>query len=313
LNLGTPGLANSRTLAHPGPAITEVSHLPVLPAASQTVAVSARASSPDALTNLVLKYRLDPSPSYTSVVMVDTGTNGDSFSGDGLYTGRIPGQASGQLVAFYIEAVDSVGVTNRFPFNAPARECLVRFGESQPAGTLGTYRLWLTKTNQDLWTSREKLSNEPLDCTFVYGSQRAIYNAGALYSGSAHTSQAYYNSPTNNICGYKVEFPSDDRFLGATDCVLDWPIRDRTGQREQLGYWMASQLGLQFHHRRFVHLVVNGMAESGRPLPDSDGTKIYEDVQQPGGDTVDQWFPTNTDGHLYKFDIWIERSPITRA
>src|SRR5262249_5897619 len=68
-NLGTPGARNSRTpvTANGGPAIFNVSHSPVLPAASQTVTVRAQVHDPSGIAALVLKYRVDPSTNFISV------------------------------------------------------------------------------------------------------------------------------------------------------------------------------------------------------------------------------------------------------
>ena len=38
--------------------------------------------------------------------MVDNGTGGDAVAGDGLYSATIPGQSSGALVAFHVQATD---------------------------------------------------------------------------------------------------------------------------------------------------------------------------------------------------------------
>ena len=43
-NLGTPGLPNSRRVDNAGPAIYDVTHLPALPRANQTVTVTCRVS-----------------------------------------------------------------------------------------------------------------------------------------------------------------------------------------------------------------------------------------------------------------------------
>ena len=79
----------------------------------------------------------------------------------------------------------------QFPSDAPARECLVRVGETQPAGAFGTYRLWMTAATLNTWATRAPMSNEDLDTAFVFGTNRVIYNAGAHYSGSSSTAQGY--------------------------------------------------------------------------------------------------------------------------
>src|SRR5262249_4664167 len=57
-HLGTPGARNSQARANAGPAITDVTHAPVLPAANQAVTVAARVHDPDGLSSLFLKYRV---------------------------------------------------------------------------------------------------------------------------------------------------------------------------------------------------------------------------------------------------------------
>src|SRR5262245_13092915 len=164
-NLGTPGARNSRFASNAPPAIYAVQHSPVLPAAGQAFVVIASVHDSDGVTSLQLKYRLDPSGTYSTLNMLDNGAGGDAVPGDGVFTATIPGQASGTLVAFYVTATDgfSPAATATFPNDAPARECLVRVGETQPAGNFPVYRLWFTQATQATWTSRNKLNNTPLD------------------------------------------------------------------------------------------------------------------------------------------------------
>jgi hypothetical protein len=53
----------------------------------------------------------------TTVPLVDDGTSGDSQSGDGIYSGRIPAALfdAGQMVRWYITATDTAGRESRFP------------------------------------------------------------------------------------------------------------------------------------------------------------------------------------------------------
>ncbi len=106
---GSPGGVNSRYRNNAGPAITDVSHWPVLPAAGQGVTVAARIQDPDGLTQAVLKYRLDPSSNYVTAAMINRGA--------GLFSAVIPAQSAGTRVAFYVEARDAFtpGATSRFP------------------------------------------------------------------------------------------------------------------------------------------------------------------------------------------------------
>ena len=288
-NLGTPGAPNTQAAANGGPSSFNVTHSPVLPSAGQAVTVTAQVCDPDGLSSVLLKYRVDPSTNFTAVSM--------QHRGAGFYAGTIPAQAAGTTVAFYIQAADAAaaGATTRFPADAPGRECLVRFGETQPAGNLGTYRIWLSQANLDYWARRLPLDNGDVDATFVYGNSRVVYNAGALYSGSPFISPGY-NSPVGNLCGYVLHFPPDALMLNVTDFLLDWPIRDGTFVLEPIANWMADQLGLPYDHRRFVNLFVNGVQRGS----------IYYDSQQPGSDVVEEWFSDDTGGDLFKINDWFE-------
>ncbi|PYI83082.1 MAG: hypothetical protein DME26_15770, partial [Verrucomicrobia bacterium] len=289
---GTPGARNSRAVANVGPAIYNVSHTPVLPTSGQAVTVTASVDDPDGVSSVALNYRIDPAATPTSIPMV--------YNGAGFYSATIPGQVSGTRLAFSLTATDNnlISATATFPSDAPNRECLIRFGEASPSGIYGAYHLWITQATLNRWATREKNSNEPLDATFAYGNYRVVYNIGALYSGSPwHTPG--YSSPTGNMCDYVLNFPSDDRLLGAEDFVMASVGNlgsDDTGQREQTSFWIGYQLGTPYNYRRFVRMYVNGLQR---------GT-IFEDSQQPSADVVKEWFADNPGGDLHKIEDWFE-------
>lgn len=299
-NLGTPGARNSRAAANVGPAIYDVIHNPILPQASQPITVTARVNDPDVPLTMQLNYRVNSAVTFTSVTMNDSGNSGDAIANDGVFSGHIPGQATSAIIAFYVRASDGQNAETRFPNDAPARECYIRVGDAQPAGSLGAYRLWMPAATVSAWASRHELDNSPFDVTFVYGNERVIYNMKALYAGSPYIAPGY-SSPTGGLCGYTGEFPKDDLFLGVNDFVLDWPGRDNAAISEQISYWIADQAGLPNSHRRFIHLHVNGVTSNSRG-------SVYEDVQQPGSDMIEEWSADDTDGSFYKIERWFEFS-----
>jgi len=299
-NLGSPGLPNSRLMPNAGPAVYAVTHSPVLPAANQAVVVAARVVDPDGVGTVTLRYRFDPGATLTSVSMKDDGTGGDLIAGDGVYSATIPGQGAGVLIAFHLSATDgrATPASTLFPADAPVHECLVRFGDPEVFGNLGVYRIWMTQSNYNRWRDRERLSNEPQDCTFVYGRTRAIYNAGARYRGSPFTRNP--SSPLATGANFVWTLPDDDLFLGADELNIDSlePTgRDATALRELTSFTMADQLGLPFSYQRFIRPVINGTLT---PSP------VSTDSQQPNGDYTAMWFPEVEDGELFKVDDWFE-------
>jgi hypothetical protein len=298
-NPGTPGAVNSRYIANAPPAITGVQHSPVLPAANQPIVVTARVHDADGLSSVSLNYRLDPSGGYTTLAMKDDGTGGDAVAGDGIYSATIPGQASGTMLAFYVQATDmfAPAATSKFPSDAPARECLARVGEVQPTGNFPVYRMWMTTATLNTWNSRSKLDNSPLNVTFVLGNQRVIYNTEAIYAGSPYISPGYCGA-TCGRCGYGVTFPADDLFLGETDLVLDWPGghgHETTAMQEEMGYWIAERINVPFSHRYIIRLHVNGVTDDARQA-------VFEAVMQPAKGFVDEWMPDDTGGQFFKVD-----------
>lgn len=288
-NLGTPGRTNTAYVSQPVPHIAEVSHFPVLPRASERVRITARIVDRAGLDSVELRYHSDTTPTTVSALPM-------VHAGAGWYTAELPPLSGFQQ--FHVVAVNARGGTVRFPDDAPQRECNIRYGDPLQSGVLGQYRLWVSRANVSRWTSRQPLSNDALDTTFVYGSTRAIYNAGSYYSGSPYHAPSY-NSPTGNNCDYSVVLPSDDPFLGDTEINLLQPGNgggDGTGQSEQHAYWIAGQLGLPYCNRRPVLVWFNGVRRGS----------VYDDAQQPNGDFIRQWYPEDAEGDLRKIQLWFE-------
>ncbi len=292
-NLGTPGERNRMAQANIGPAITDVAHWPTMPAANQPVLVTARAFDPDGIATMLLNYRLDPSTNLMVLAMTNNGA--------GIFSAVIPAQPAAALAGFYVQAADklSPATGTTFPNDAPLRECLVRWGDpAAPANNyLGSYRFWISQANLDRWTSEEKMSNKPKDVTFLYGTNRVIYNAGAWFHGSPYHSPSY-NSPLANSCDYDMGFPSDEKLLGETDINLFRPGNgggDGTAQAEIQAYWFGGQFGVPFLYHRPVFVYANGQLRA-----------LYHDAQQPNGDFVEQWYPDDSEGELHKIQLGFE-------
>jgi hypothetical protein len=309
-NLGTPGMRNSRYVANAGPAIYEVKHSPPLPAASQPVVVSARFHNVNPLQPTLL-YRVDtgvnPTPAYISVPMLDNGTGGDAVAGDGIFSATIPAKPAGTVVAFLVSVLDSLGGTNLFPADIKSnagvpRECVVGFGDATPVGSFKHQHVFITQNWANRWAQGAPgVSHEMHDGTWVDGGGRIIYDWMGRYAGSPY--HQYQGSPITTLAGAHWDVPHDDTLYGVTSLdkqhvpgngVLD----DNTLQREQASFWMAHQIGLRGQNRRYYVYFVNG----NRHGP------LMEDAQTPDGDVINEYFPTDNDGYLYKNHAWFEGS-----
>jgi hypothetical protein len=319
-NLGTPGLANSRTVTNAGPAVFDVTHSPVLPQVGESVRVTARAHDPHGLNRLVLRYRPDGG-AYANVNMTDDGLGADAVAADGLFSATIPAQSAGAMIAFYIEAVDIFNVTNNFPANpntrvfpndAPGHEALIRWGEVQMPGSFATYHLWISAVVNTRWSTRDRLNNAQLDGTYVYNNYRVVYNAKPQYGGSPWHNGAMQGPVNPSVrVDYVMNLADEDRVLGATDFIFNNvgnpsgnDSSDTSGMAEQCSYEIFKGAGLVFNYRRYMHLFVNGNQRS--ISGNIAGNFIMEDSQQPNGDMIEQWFPDDSEGQLYKIEDWFE-------
>ena len=291
-NLGTPGRPNSRRLENAGPAIAEVRHVPVLPASGEPVVVTAQVADPDGVSAVRLVGRLDGGSTTLNLVLRDDGTGGDAFPGDGIYTVTLPGRTAGTLAAFRIEATDGAGApaTTRFPAAAPARECLVRWGDPVPFGTLGHYHMWSTTATENARNNSSALNNLFRDLTFVYGNSRVVYGAGFKDKGS----------PFKGGAGdWFIQLPKDEPVLNTDELTLASTGNngnDSTNLREQLCFTIARDIGASYVHRRYVRLYRNGSAFRD----------VMEDTEEPNGEYSERYFSDGANPDLYKVEDWFE-------
>ncbi len=299
-NLGTPGRRNTAYTENRPPAIRDVRHDPVLPRAGEPIVVTACLTDNDGVASATCYYRSEGQASFTALPMVDDGSGDDAIAGDHVYTATIPGAAAGTMRAFYIEASDGA-VAGRFPTplepsaEVPNRTCLVRVGDAQLPTRFARYRVWLSNDVINTFTSRPNLSNELLDCTFVYNDKDVFYNARIRFRGSPFIRSGCCRDPRDRYA-YRIDFNPDQRFQGREEINLDNTEGGNRGPlQERASYWFYKEMGLQHSRQEYVRLIINGQSHF-----------IYEDVQKIDGDYVDAWFPEDTDGYIHKIDDYFE-------
>ncbi len=301
-NLGTPGQQNSTFVPNRAPDILDVQHSPVMPISGEPIVVTARITDIDGVVMATLSYRSEGSGAFTSVEMVDDGSEDDAVAGDGLFTATIPGTSAGAMRAFYIEAFDGTAFT-RFPSrldpsaDVPDRTCLVRVGDVQFNTRLATYRIWLSDDVINTFRSRPNLSNELMDCTFVYNDSEVFYNCGIRFRGSPFLRGGSGRDPRDRY-GFRIDFNPDQKFHGREEINLDNTEGSSRGPlQERASYWFYRKMGLQFSAHEYVRLIINGRSHND-----------YEDVQKIDGDYIEKWFPNDTEGYIHKIDDYFEYS-----
>ncbi len=128
--LPTPGAPNGAGTSDLGPIIKEMSYNPSIPGDSDDILVTASVSPSFApVVSNVLYYRVMYG-AEVSVPMIDDGKNGDIVAGDGIYSAIIPATAStpGQMVRWYMVAIDSSNRVSRFPILTDTNSCPIYLG-----------------------------------------------------------------------------------------------------------------------------------------------------------------------------------------
>jgi hypothetical protein len=302
LNLGTPGLQNTAFVPNRGPDIRQVRHAPVLPVANEPVTVTARITDKDGVHSAVLYYGSGGLERINSLPMVDDGSGDDLIAADGIFTATIPGAPAGTMYAFYIQATDGSTLT-RFPTmlqpsaDVPNRSCLVYVGDTIVRTRFATYRIWLADEVLDTFRSRPNLSNELLDCTFVYNDSEVFYNVGLRFRGSPWLRSGSNRDPRSRYA-YRIDFNPDQKFGQRQEINLDNTEGGSRGPlQERASYWFYKKMGLEFSSQEYVRVIINGRSHAD-----------YEDVQKIDGDYIQRWFPDDTEGYIHKIDDYFEYS-----
>jgi hypothetical protein len=115
--LPTPGAENNAGVAELGPIVDNEEHHPAIPTDADDLRVTARIRpARGTVTSASLHYRTNFGPTVT-IPFRDDGNSGDEGIGDGVYGAIIPANAHrpGQMVRWYITAVDSFNGNSRLP------------------------------------------------------------------------------------------------------------------------------------------------------------------------------------------------------
>lgn len=213
---GTPGARNSRYQANLGPTFADLSHTPVVPASGQPVTVSVTASDPDGVATGVLYYAVN-SGAWQTLPIKPQAMSGNTATLSAI----VPGQASGSIVQFYVEATDMLGAKAFYPADGTNSRALFEVSSGETLlPRLHKVRFVLPPADATyLHTTINVMSNERLGCTIITDEKTVAYDAAMHLQGSQH------GRPDASRVGFTVRLPSDRPYRG----VLDGLTVDRSG------------------------------------------------------------------------------------
>lgn len=128
---GTPGAQNSVYTLDQAPIVDTVGRSVPLPASTDMVIVTARATDDQGVTGVGLY--VDSGSGYAFQAMFDDGLHGDGAAGNQIYGAVIPSKPNGTLVKYYISSSDTIAQTTTFPLTAPTDYVAYTVGYRPPA------------------------------------------------------------------------------------------------------------------------------------------------------------------------------------
>ena len=283
---GTPGGPNSRLTEDIAPLIRSLKHGPIIPGPEEEVTISARITDEDtSLVNATVRWRVsDANPgSFNSAEM--SGPDGE----DG-YTATLPPQPEGTVVEFYAEASDGTN-TRTWPAATDRGQVanahyLVDMTPQRPGEAL--YRVVMTAADRNQWRSIDRGSDAQLNVTFIAsegGRDSVRYRSGIRVRGNG--SRAFTPPPM------RINIPRENPWNG--DTKLN--VNSRFSPLQFIGMNLFRSTGLPTPEAKRVQFQLNGE----NPARNDDTMRgSYVHLEPIGGEMIDDQFPDDSGGNLYK-------------
>ncbi|MGI8601632.1 MAG: lamin tail domain-containing protein [Verrucomicrobiales bacterium] len=284
-NDGTPGQANSVASANIAPLIKDVRHRPTVPTSNEPITIGCDLEDelPTAATaNLFWRVSSANPPAFTSTPMAP--------DAQGRFKAVLPSHADKTIIEFYIEASDGTMIRT---WPAPTNEgqnanaLLQVDNEVLPAGQCSV-RLILTVQENNAYQNSNSGSDREYNTTILgdFGSGQSIrYRAGMRIRGAS--------SRTWNPRPMRIAITNDDKLAGAAVFNLN----PKFTYLQYLGAKLFQAAGIRAPDTRPVQVRRNGVNNARNDDVDFGRWAMVEHLD---GDFVDNHWPNDADGNLYK-------------
>ena len=292
-NTPSPGAANASAIGDTAPFILDVEHRPAVPTSSDPISIVAelRDEAGESITG-TLFYRVsgqNPGP-FQSLPMFDDGVNSDVDARDGIYGAVLPPQSDGTVIEFYIESSDGTQ-TRTWPNpadNGQTANALLQVDDEANDIDYAFYRIIMPVSELNQWNGIRRQSNAMMNVSVILddGSGPDIrYLAGMRVRGAG--------SRNHTPVPMRVALPRDDDWNDMTRMNLN----TRFTYLQFLGMKLFQASGIEAPDTYRVQVRING--ESITRGDEFDYGSIVH-VQPLSGEFIDDKFPNDDDGNLYK-------------
>jgi hypothetical protein len=266
-----------------GPTFGDLQQSPVVPAAGEPVRIRVTTADPEGVQQAVLWSSVDGGE-FAAQTMAENAA--------GVWEAQLEGQGAGTLVQFYIEAVDTRGLTTMFPAAGPDSRAIYRVDDGL-AATNGLHNLRILLTPADsawLHDDVNLMSDDAIGATVVYDEREIFYDVGVRTKGSER------GRPEVVRLGYGVRFNPEQPFRGSHSSVLiDRSEGVSFGQREML-------LNLVMTHAGSVSGEYNDLIQVMTPLAEHTGTAELQ-LDRFSDLVLSSQFEDGSDGTLFDYEL----------
>ena len=283
----TPGAINGSGTADLGPSFLSVSHTPESPADNEDLVVSARIIGSTAPVSTATLHYVVMFTNTTSTAMYDDGLHGDQGAGDGIFAATIPNTSftTGQMIRYYLTAVATNGITNRWPL---AEDSIQYLGTvCQNPSVTSSLRTFQWFVQNPLWHAKTN------------GGNNLNWTNGWVYFEGRFYDEVRMRVRGNSSSGwlkphFKFEFPDGHHFVwneneeAVEEFNLQSTYSDKAYVRQILGMETYRNAGVPYSETFPVRVQQNGSFYS---------TAVW--LEQPGEDYL-QRQGLDDEGALYK-------------
>jgi len=278
--LGTPGAQNSVYLKDISPVIVKPRHFPSIPKPGQNIAITTIVIDDElSRSRVMLHFRKDGEETYHQVPMLDDGEHEDGIEGDLVYGAVIPGLEDNERLDFFIRAEDSLGNKAVSPRDPEKRKFLCQVSSEKPFFDYPAYRIITTSSDRKELETRDVMSDELLDATFIRNDGKIFYNVGLRYRG--------FNSRHRKKKSFRVEFSKDNPLDQEKTTALN--LQALFPAHQWLALDLFRRVGVPASRGKLVRLSFN-----------ETNLEVYLQMERVDGDFLSRNFPNADKGNLFR-------------
>lgn len=288
---GTPGAANSRYTATPGPTFAQLSHSPITPKSTEPVTVTVAASHAQGVQSVTLCWAANGGSWQTATMLPVSAGDQAGYTN---YAAQIPAQTAGSLVQFYVQASDTQGGSAACPAAGTNSRALYRVNDTTTKFAVHQLRiLMLPGDAAFLHQLTNVMSNARIGATLVYDDAEAFYNAGV------HLQSSERGRDQTTRAGFSIALPADHLFRGTLGTITV----DRSGgwsglggRQDEILLWHA------VNHAGGMPGLHNDLVQCYAPRSQEDGFGMLRMVAFDS-QYFDSQYNNGGDGNQYKLEL----------